>query len=1249
MKKITLLLLLLVTSWQINAQVSINQGFDAAATPAGWTYVSFSRSTTTPCAGVASVRRNFWSSGLAGSVTTQNYAAGSNGAQIDVSFDWKSEEYSAGDGVGVNMDVQYSTDNGATWTTFGNVTTTAITTCATWSGSIPAGTVPNGSDFKLKFDGTHTGGDCYFYIDNITATQATSTPPNCTVLSTPANGATSISSSVVSWTAATGAPTGYRLNVGTAPGGTTVLNNFDVGNVLTYDLGTLLAGTTYYVTVIPYNANGPATGCTESSFATCGAYAVPYTEAFENAGVIPSCWTMTGSEIWRFSNTGAGNHIGNNGTITGTTPSGGYFAWVDDSSPDTTDATLTSPFIDASTLTNPRLTFYELSNNEGANPNSTLNVEVWDGAAWNNVGIFTGNTVGGWEKKIISLSSLTITGNIQVRFIMAESSSFYDDIAIDDVTIEQTPSCVNPVGLAASAITSTSATVTWTATTGNYEYVLDAVATDPAGAGTALPGETYNATPLTPSTVYYFHVRSVCAGPTYSTWSTVSFTTPCAPYTIPYFEGFETGYTHNTPVTGCLLQESTTGTEVWTANASLTDYNRTPRTGTYNAFLRYGNEDWIFIPIDLVGGTSYTASLFARQDDVTATDADMTISYGTAANAAGMTNPIVAATGIINGGYQQIIGSFTPATTGTYYVGIKGFMNGTPWYISLDDISIDVTPACANPLGLIASSITDTSATTTWTATTGNYEYVLDTNAADPAASGTTLVGATYNATLLNPSTVYYFHVRSVCAGPSYSTWSTVSFTTACAPVSAFTENFDGVVAPAFPNCWARVGTAGNANIQTTSPSSGINTMYLYGFSGSLGVVKTIPVSNLGAGTHRLNFKMRGNFTAGDDVEVGYLTDPADAATFIALGTVNAATLTYADYTVTPPAGVYSNYLAFRHTGTIGASVLIDDVVWEPIPACNNPSGLAVSGLTSTSATVTWTATTGNYEYVLDTNAADPAASGTTLAVETYNATSLTPSTVYYFHVRTVCAGPTYSTWATVSFTTPATPPANDDCLGATVLIPAGDFPSGAIVTTNVASTANAANGTPTTCFGFGTGQDIWFSAIIPASGTLTIETGNNASTITDTVITVYSGSCGALTQIACDDDSSADGAFSKVDLTSANGIASGDTVYVRAYEYGTNTYDTFKIAAYDASLSTRSFDATGFSAYPNPVKDVLNLSYTKEISSVSVHNLLGQEVMTKSINATQSKIDMSNLSNGTYLVKVTVDGLVKTLKVVKQ
>lgn len=72
------------------------------------------------------------------------------------------------------------------------------------------------------------------------------------------------------------------------------------------------------------------------SFTTsCVAAVAPYTETFSNAGLIPSCWTQgaANGEPWKFSNTTSGNHIGNNGVVTGASASGGYFAWVDDSSP----------------------------------------------------------------------------------------------------------------------------------------------------------------------------------------------------------------------------------------------------------------------------------------------------------------------------------------------------------------------------------------------------------------------------------------------------------------------------------------------------------------------------------------------------------------------------------------------------------------------------------------------------------------------------------------------------------------------------------------------------------------------------------------------------------------------------------------------------------------------------------------------------------------------------------------------------
>ncbi|MGC4039323.1 MAG: T9SS type A sorting domain-containing protein [Flavobacterium sp.] len=83
--------------------------------------------------------------------------------------------------------------------------------------------------------------------------------------------------------------------------------------------------------------------------------------------------------------------------------------------------------------------------------------------------------------------------------------------------------------------------------------------------------------------------------------------------------------------------------------------------------------------------------------------------------------------------------------------------------------------------------------------------------------------------------------------------------------------------------------------------------------------------------------------------------------------------------------------------------------------------------------------------------------------------------------------------------------------------------------------------------------------------------------------------------------------------------------------------------------LSTDDFNSNNFSFQPNPVKNVLNLSYTKEISNVEVYNLLGQRVIANKFSTNTPQVDMSQLSSGTYMVKVTSDKQVKTIKVIKQ
>jgi hypothetical protein len=96
---------------------------------------------------------------------------------------------------------------------------------------------------------------------------------------------------------------------------------------------------------------------------------------------------------------------------------------------------------------------------------------------------------------------------------------------------------------------------------------------------------------------------------------------------------------------------------------------------------------------------------------------------------------------------------------------------------------------------------------------------------------------------------------------------------------------------------------------------------------------------------------------------------------------------------------------------------------WTPPapPACAAPSALTSSNITSTSATISWSAASpapaSGYEYFYSTIATAPTAgttpSGTTAAgVVTANITGLTANTTYYYWVRSNCGGSGTSTWA---------------------------------------------------------------------------------------------------------------------------------------------------------------------------------------------------------------------------------------------
>lgn len=73
-----------------------------------------------------------------------------------------------------------------------------------------------------------------------------------------------------------------------------------------------------------------------------------------------------------------------------------------------------------------------------------------------------------------------------------------------------------------------------------------------------------------------------------------------------------------------------------------------------------------------------------------------------------------------------------------------------------------------------------------------------------------------------------------------------------------------------------------------------------------------------------------------------------------------------------------------------------------------------------------------------------------------------------------------------------------------------------------------------------------------------------------------------------------------------------------------------------------------GFSFYPNPTSDKLSLQAANNIDAVGIYNLLGQKVLEINVGATSSEINLSNLTTGTYIMEVTIEGQTGSYKIMK-
>ena len=93
--------------------------------------------------------------------------------------------------------------------------------------------------------------------------------------------------------------------------------------------------------------------------------------------------------------------------------------------------------------------------------------------------------------------------------------------------------------------------------------------------------------------------------------------------------------------------------------------------------------------------------------------------------------------------------------------------------------------------------------------------------------------------------------------------------------------------------------------------------------------------------------------------------------------------------------------------------------------------------------------------------------------------------------------------------------------------------------------------------------------------------------------------------------------------------------------------YDNISLVA-SAAASVDKVFASKVSIYPNPAKDFLIISSDVTINKVEVYNLLGTKVISTS-KLNNNNLDISNLANGVYMMKLTSGASIASKKFIKK
>ncbi len=583
--------------------------------------------------------------------------------------------------------------------------------------------------------------------------------------------------------------------------------------------------------------------------------------------------------------------------------------------------------------------------------------------------IFNGSSSWKSESQEISIPS---AGDYNLVFIFqCDNGGGKSAPAIDNIFVSK-KACVDMAAPEVMEITNNSAKVTWTAATGvlGYDYIVI-----PASGSldeskvqrTALTE--ISASGLSSNTDYVAYVRAVCSEGA-GTWARATFHTDCAAMSVPYTEKFDGTMPEGDYVVPYCWNKINYGNYPY-----VYEYTSNAYSGAYSMIFSGGSsssENYAVLPSFNVAANQLMVSFYYKNSYVEAGYGHLIV--GVMSDPADKTTFVAIDTLEQKSAYTlaKVYLNDAPATHN--YIAVKyGFSSKTYGNAYIDDITVDYLPACVPAKNIHVASATQTSATIAWKAGKDETQWSVKYVQSGEIDTVTTQVNGTPSLTIngLKHSTSYSYKVsvQSDCGNGDKAevATTTLSFATECALLTAVRdsilldfEQYSDKQNFADVPCWNTfAGKNSPANtwaVQSGDAYEGAMAAYLNNLSDNAkSAVLVTPELEIPEKSE-LSLYVRSGYSSSqtaDDSLIVYINANPTLEGATRVGKITELTSGYQFFRFSLET-FRGNYYVLIESYSYG-SVLVDNILISPEPACLPPTKLVLGDVAARQATFSWT------------------------------------------------------------------------------------------------------------------------------------------------------------------------------------------------------------------------------------------------------------------------------------------------------